>query len=289
MDRSRLRTTENHLLEDSSVLSGPALSRTMKQALTSLVRNNQSDIDGRTATALISRGLITKTGKLTVSGWEHGVELLPLHEQCGALGITFRVTSQEAPADRPEIETVRRLAERGLTAYFTENTYGVHVVWFLAYPITRILELITRNRLYGLVPLKKTGHRRLLALTACLGRLLIRRSVVARTYRRLNERRHVGDGFFTDLWPIEFYELVVERLGRKALTAIIRMTSTNPNAYSVGWPDITCFDPNGILFIEVKTTDRLQRSQIRTIPALLSATGMRLECWRLGHPDETDE
>ena len=78
----------------------------------------------------------------------------------------------------------------------------------------------------------------------------------------------------------------MQSLGRTTLTQMLRMISKNPDTYTRGWPDITCFGEEGPFFIEVKTIDRLRRSQIRTILALRSATKMRVECWQLVHQEQ---
>lgn len=261
------------------------LSNSMKQALRSAVRRGLLTASKNTTQALLSRGLVTESGDLTVSGREYGLESLPLDEQCRLLGLVRKTVNDPLPASRPEESVLRSMWARGTAAYFTENTYGVHIVWYLAYPLTRIWEVLSRERLYGLEPLMRKHRRRLLRMTARLGVLLIRPNVILNTYRRLDARRRTNDSFYTDLWPRELYTLLTTRIGRENLAEIIRLVSVDPDTYGRGWPDITCFDDEVPFFVEVKTSDRLQLSQIRTIPALMSATGMRVECWQLVHQE----
>ena len=276
----------NNLEDGGGPLTGIQLSSAMKQALKKAVRDGPGEVSQRTARALIARGLLKESGDLTNAGWEHGVELLPVREQCERLGLSWRIVHMNSPVSAPEASVVRALSARDITAYYTENAYGVHVAWFLAYPLTRLVEVLTRRKLYGLEPSSRKNHRRLLAMTAVLSGFLIRPTVVARTYRRLDARRRAGDGFFTDLWPSQFYELLVQSLGGRTLTHMLRLISRNPDVYTRGWPDITCFGEDDPFFIEVKTSDRLQRSQIRTIPALMSVTGIRVECWQIVHKEK---
>lgn len=45
--------------------------------------------------------------------------------------------------------------------------------------------------------------------------------------------------------------------------------SEDPYSYRSGWPDLTLVKDNKVYFIEVKTTDKLHKSQLKTIPAIM--------------------
>lgn len=54
-------------------------------------------------------------------------------------------------------------------------------------------------------------------------------------------------------------------LGGSALRAITEAVAEDPYRYRAGWPDLTLVRGDDMLWIEVKTTDRLHMSQIITM------------------------
>jgi hypothetical protein len=51
---------------------------------------------------------------------------------------------------------------------------------------------------------------------------------------------------------------------------VAKKISEEPYEFRKGWPDLTIIKGNEIRFIEVKTTDKLKKSQIKTIPEMSS-------------------
>ena len=54
-------------------------------------------------------------------------------------------------------------------------------------------------------------------------------------------------------------------LGGKALREITRTIAEDPYQYRAGWPDLTLAKGENMLWVEVKTTDKLHMSQIITM------------------------
>ena len=67
---------------------------------------------------------------------------------------------------------------------------------------------------------------------------------------------------------------VYEGLGNITLAEIAKLFFTNPYAYCKGWPDLTIVKDGLVRFVEVKTTDKLKRSQIITINDLKQSTNL---------------
>lgn len=88
---------------------------------------------------------------------------------------------------------------------------------------------------------------------------------------------HSDMGWTGDNWPwknyvglsLSFILSLYEALGNKVLADIPKMYFIDPAAFSSGWPDITAIDRNNnVQLFEVKTSDKLHRSQIITISAM---------------------
>lgn len=67
---------------------------------------------------------------------------------------------------------------------------------------------------------------------------------------------------------------VYSGLGNITLAEIAKLFFTNPYAYCVGWPDLTIVKDNHVKLVEVKTTDKLKKSQIITINDLKQSTNL---------------
>lgn len=85
---------------------------------------------------------------------------------------------------------------------------------------------------------------------------------------------HHNMGWTGDNWPwtdyvglnLSFLISLYEAIGNKTLYEIARTYFTDPSSFGGGWPDLTTIDHNNVVRLyEVKTTDKLLRSQIITI------------------------
>lgn len=100
---------------------------------------------------------------------------------------------------------------------------------------------------------------------------------------------HFDMGWTGDNWPwsnyvglsLSFVLLLYEALGNKVLADVAKMFFIDPAAFGSGWPDITAIDRNNnVKLFEVKTSDKLLRSQIITISAM--ANYFKIEVIKLG-------
>lgn len=61
---------------------------------------------------------------------------------------------------------------------------------------------------------------------------------------------------------------IFDALPRETLTKLTTKFSEDPYGYRKGWPDLTLIKGDEIKLIEIKTTDKLHKSQLITIPML---------------------
>ena len=80
-----------------------------------------------------------------------------------------------------------------------------------------------------------------------------------------------------------FKEKTVEGINKSTLKALqdrgliddFSVITSNGYTYGNGWPDLTLIKDNEVLFIEVKTTDKMHESQLITIPEMRSITAFK--------------
>lgn len=103
-----------------------------------------------------------------------------------------------------------------------------------------------------------------------------KKDYIKKTFNTLKQW-HFDMGWKGDNWPLSNYVgltlsfvlSLYEALGNKVLVDIAKMFFMDPAAFGSGWPDITAIDKNNnVKLFEVKTTDKLHRSQIITILAM---------------------
>jgi hypothetical protein len=100
-----------------------------------------------------------------------------------------------------------------------------------------------------------------------------RKKEIKKSFTTLKKWHH-NMGWPGDNWPwtdyvgltLSFIISLYEALGNKTLYEIARTYFTDPSTFGGGWPDLTTIDHNNVVRLyEVKTTDKLLRSQIITI------------------------
>lgn len=67
----------------------------------------------------------------------------------------------------------------------------------------------------------------------------------------------------------------------KTFENVARKICEDPYGYRSGWPDLTIIKDSEVQFIEVKTTDKLHKSQIKTIPAMMSVLPYKFSVYRV--------
>jgi hypothetical protein len=80
---------------------------------------------------------------------------------------------------------------------------------------------------------------------------------------------------------------LIEQLHRalgSRLSSIASRFAGDAYCYRAGWPDITAVRDGTVLFREIKTTDKLHRSQIETIGNVLLPEGLNVDVLQLAAP-----
>jgi len=81
----------------------------------------------------------------------------------------------------------------------------------------------------------------------------------------------ISDPFIASEYPelsMEFAVAMYDAVNTDVYIAVAKKVAEDPYTYRNGWPDLTLIKKEEVLFIEVKTNDKLQESQLITIPTM---------------------
>jgi len=273
------------------------ISKTMASYLEDKISNPQAKTNKSTVIALIKRNLCTDDGMLTASGKSVAISLLPLKEQCSIMGISIQeIFLSQYPS--PEEALVLSLRKESKLAYYTENTFGVHVAPFFIFDKIYKLAVDLNAPLYGVsFGIDSLSHKTIMQVLKDNIESILN-EIDANTSQRnfelitfLNRRRKIllersasherFGGFWQDCWERDFYRDIFTYLGVEKIKKIIRLVISNPNLYSKGWPDIIVLDREFPYFVEVKTTDKLHLSQIITMGEIINKIEIPIYCVRI--------
>lgn len=76
-------------------------------------------------------------------------------------------------------------------------------------------------------------------------------------------------------------EALFDAIETEVFMAVATKFSEDPYSYRSGWPDLTLVKGQEVRFIEVKTTDKLHKSQLLTIPAFREVLPYEFSVYRV--------
>lgn len=265
----------------------PRISAAMARAILEALRAGRFLADGRTATALRSRGLLRSDGSLTDGGFALAVELAPLEEQCEKLGLPLR--SVAVPLRQSPVACALRVAQafgwRGTTCE------GRSALILLKAGILDFLQEHSPSgaddALTRMVEAQVASYQQTHAGES--GADVAPRNAL---YRPLNYPRWeeaLSQVLAKKSVQAECPELdatlgmeLVHAVGHDRWFRIAEALCRDPYGFRNGWPDLLIVnDHRDLLGIEVKVGDRLHSSQIRTLPILRDEIGVPIEVWKL--------
>lgn len=292
------------------------LSKPMKEYL----REKKVDPDKKgsstTVKALNKRGLCLGDGTLTEKGNVIAISLLPLSRQCLFMDIPLEEWVLQH-SGIPEKAVLDHLSNLSKLAYFTENTFGVHIAQFFMFKYQYDIAIKNKVNLYS-VDFTANDCSRVFIYDDLVNNLNEKLTKIGcetidenyQLIQKLNKQhkesvntisvnfddegnanvasRELRDEngqfimtyFFQDVWDIEFYRNLYSILGKKFIHKLINFIIYNPYRYATGWPDILVLEEKPY-FIEVKTTDRFHISQITTMPDVMQKLGIPIKCVRV--------
>ena len=293
-----------------------SLSKPMKDYLREKKLNPDARGGNATIKALIKRRLCLEDGTLTRMGDAIAMSLLPLSKQCFFMNVPLEELSLDY-CGSPEKAVLDYLAGLSKLAYFTENTFGVHVAQFFMFKYQYDIAIKNELNLYSIdftandcerkyiydellknldEKIAKVGYDTIDDNYQLIQKLnkqpkesvtIIsinlddegKANVSTRELRDENGQ-FIMTFFHQDVWDIEFYRNLYSALGAKFIHKLINFIVYNPYRYATGWPDILVLEEEPY-FIEVKTNDRFHISQITTMPDVIDKLGIPIKCVRV--------
>lgn len=202
------------------------------------------------------RGIV-REGELTEEGRIYAVSCEPLDVQCRLLDLPL-VNLRVGIDARPEAAVLRHLARGGREGIYGEGLASHHLI----YSMVRHCEWCQKEWYPHIAIFRQEKEPQAHIVPVLEGsteeQYLINLAEPMPYWLWLNDSTEWTEGFWLALYrAIKREELV---------NLYMAMSSAPQQRYRNGWPDLVIIDNGQVQFIEVKTTDRLIMSQIRTIP-----------------------
>lgn len=240
------------------------LSSSMKKALRNLVRSDNLDASTATVRALAKRRLLSENQTLTKAGWAEALLLLPLSEQCHHMKLPIERLINANHDLPPEIAAWENYRREGFVGSYCEG--GAILILIRAAALDLLASVNTFN---SRIDACERFTEAQLSIHQDKSPAIIQAiesatpTCVARNFDEIYANSFVRE-FYPSLSPEGIVDLFLA-LGSKRLAAITKAIMEDPYKYRSGWPDLTIIRNGLILWVEVKTTDKLHMSQIVTL------------------------
>lgn len=215
--------------------------------------------------ALKKRGLVDVEWRLTNSGKLEVVDRIDLEGQCGELELPL-VDINTDPTESPERTAFEHFVGQGYKGAFCEGG-----------AILTVLKAACLDTLESLNPFLSRMDARTRFLEAQFTILQHHKEEILTAIRDVSRNKFlsnfseiISEPFINDCYPgltVAFAASFFEAVPRVLLAKVAEIFYRNPYVYRAGWPDITMVKEREVEFVEVKTTDKLHRSQLLTILA----------------------
>lgn len=195
--------------------------------------------------------------------WCKEIAQLPLGQQCLKLGITHEKINDFSYGKKPEIDALNHFSAQGFVGAYCEGGPILLLIRAAALDVFAQFSCFSRNHACtGFTEAQLTMYRESSEL-------------ILNTIRNTNETqvvRHLEEIYMSPLIPRDYPGLTAEiasslfaAIGAERLAQIAAAIMEDPYKYRSGWPDLTMAKGADMLWVEIKTTDRLNANQIMTI------------------------
>ena len=284
------RSTEN--------FEGLKISKDIENILKIQILNKNQVLPKQIIEELIPLGICDKSGNLTNNGRIFAISLMPLDDQCDILNIPITKINLP-PTKNPEIDALNYFKENGYSGSWTEGA----IIWIIVYSICF-------DKLFPIHE-KKFANDTMIYINENITSAIsysrhfmsfkeyfidledeLIKTIKSSNIVQVSKNYDIISSFQPDrTWPIlnnvksdiskDFLLELYSKLGNNTIADIIKLFFKDPQAYIIGWPDLIVIKNNDIKFIEVKTHDKLLRSQIITICDFMKNTSLDLSVLKI--------
>lgn len=195
--------------------------------------------------------------------WCEEIAKLPLAEQCLQLDIAHEKIEGLPYGKKPEIDALNHFSDQGFVGAYCEGGPVLLLIRAAALDVLAQIsfsgrsDACTRFTEAQLVIYKESSEMILKA---------IRNTDKAQIVRNFNEiyKHQQIPQYYPEL-NSDIMSSLFAAIGAERLAQITEKIMENPYSYRSGWPDLTMVKDSDMLWVEIKTTDRLHVSQIMTM------------------------
>ena len=195
--------------------------------------------------------------------WCAEIAQLPLAEQCLQLDITLERLENLPYGKKPEIDALNHFSDQGFVGSYCEGGPVLLLIRAAA------LDVLAQFNIFGRSDACTRFTEAQLTIYKESSELIlnaIRNADVAEVVRNFKEIYMFPQipEYFPGLTAYIMSSLFTA-IGAERLAQITAAIMEDPYSYRAGWPDLTMARGSDMLWVEIKTTDRLHMSQIMTI------------------------
>ena len=241
----------------------------MRQHLLSILNGDKPLNAGQTELALVRHGLLDKQKRISNEGWIVAIEASSLAKQCSELGLELRTIEGLDFRGFPEIAAYEYFRAKGYIGTRCEG--GAVLVLIRAAALDYLHEInifSSRHDACSRFTEAQLFIHRDRIDSICAEIKKAKPADIAENFREIYANLEI-ESYYPDL-NTEKIQAIASALSMERLAMIARAIAVDPYTFRNGWPDLTLVDANARLsWVEVKTTDRLHYSQIRTLSTML--------------------
>jgi hypothetical protein len=243
------------------------LTKDMEKSLLNIYKHvPTNETNKSTLKALYDRKLISKDNKINSFGKRYAISKMPLQKQCNEISLPFEEIKLQYTGN-PEPALLTHYQSLGYTGISCEGT-----------GILNILKALMLDKLaeYNAFNEREDACTRYLEaqftiLEENIDEVILSISSVTKDQFVNNFNEIISTPFISSEYPelnIEFAIAMFDVIDKDTYINVARKIAEDPYTYRNGWPDLTLVKDKKVLFIEVKTTDKLHESQLITIPEM---------------------
>ncbi|MCS5709203.1 VRR-NUC domain-containing protein [Candidatus Berkiella cookevillensis] len=213
----------------------------------------------------INHALLTRSQSTTEERYP-AILKMPLSKQCSELGIEFEKLNF-AYQRKPEVSLLSYYQELG---YIGSSLEGIAIL--------TVLKALMLDKLSELNPFKDRLDACQRYLEAQLTILENEIGVIVASIKNVSKQRYLSNfeeiilsPFIMSSHPglsMQFADAIFNAINTDYFIKLTLKIAEDPYTYRSGWPDLTIVKDQEVRFIEVKTTDKLHKSQLVTISAM---------------------
>jgi len=243
--------------------------------------NSLEGIHNSILKSLEKQNLLSSNRVLTDIGKRYAILNLPLNQQCSALSIPYE-TIDISYNKKPEPIVLQHYQKLGYLGICSE---GIGILTILkALMLDKLIE-------YNIFKDRDDACNRYLeaqftTLQDRLNEIILSISSISKNQYLKNFKEIISQPYIALSYPdlsTAFASAMYDAIDTNIFIKIAKQFAEDPYTYRKGWPDLTLVKDKEVLFIEIKTNDKLHESQLITIPIMSKILPFRFSICKINN------